>query len=174
MLITIVIVLTGMNLGSTQSYTLKRLRIKESHIFWLQAAYNLLAYVLLWGIQLVVILISAVVFAKNLPDGITWSNQTLFIEFYRNAFMHSVLPLEDVSGWWILALIGILTALSAAKFTRLQREGKFGGELIILVLAVLIAFPRALGSDIAFILVVICMIGAVMASGWGVRKLGGD
>ena len=173
-LITIVIVLPGMNLGSTQSYTLQRLRIKENRIYWLQAMYNFLTYVLLWGTQLVMILASALVFQKNLPKGITWGNQTLFLEFYRSAFMHSILPLEDGPSWWILALIGVVTALAAAKFTKLQREGKFGGELIVIVIAVLIAFPRALGNDITFIAILMCVVCMVMAFGWAVRKLGGE
>ena len=36
-LITLLLILPGMNLGSTQSYTLKRLRIKEKNIYWLLA-----------------------------------------------------------------------------------------------------------------------------------------
>lgn len=173
-LITIAIILPGMNLGSVQSYTLQRLRIKESRIFWLQAVYNFLAYVLLWGIQLAVILITAVIFQQNLPEGIDWNHQTLFLEFYRNGFMHSILPLEDGPGWWILAIFGVVTALSAAKFTRLQREGKFGGELIIVVIAVLLTFPRSLGVDMAFMVVVACVVCMVMVLGFLFRKFGGD
>ena len=173
-LITIVIVLPGMNLGSTQSYTLQRLRIKENRIFWLQALYNFSAYVLLWGIQLVMIFVCAFIFQTYLPEGMAWNNQMLFFEFYRSAFMHSILPLEEKIGWFILIIIGATTALSAAKFTKLQRQGKFGGELLVVVVAVLITFPRYLGVDPSFLAIVACLVCMVMAFGWVARKIGGD
>ena len=94
-LITIAIVFPGMNIGSTQTYTLQRLRIKERWIYGLQIIYNLLAYMILWGAQLAMLLVSAVLYQKYLPEGALWTNQTLFIAFYRNDFMHSILPLED-------------------------------------------------------------------------------
>lgn len=173
LLITIVILLPGMNVGSTQSYTLQRLRIKEKRIFWLQALYNACAYVLLWGAQLVVILASVFVYQKNMLEEAVWTNQTLFIAFYRNNFMHSILPLEDGAGWWVIGLIGITTAFVTAEFTKLQREGKFGFELLLLVVTVLIAFPRELGYEFVFLVIVVCIVYMVLAMRWLLNR-GGD
>lgn len=173
-LITIAIVLPGMNIGSTQSYTLQRLRIKESRIFWLQAIYNIFAYILLWGVQLITILVNFLIFQKNLPEGAEMSNQTLFLAFYRNDFMHTIFPLEDGPGWWMIALAGVTTAFAAATFTKLQREGKFGFELLLMVAAVLMYFPRALGYDITFMVLAYTAIYFAMGMRVAIKYLGGD
>lgn len=174
-LITIILVIPGMDIGSKQSYTLKRLRIKESRIFWLQALYNLLAYLLLWGAQLAMLFGSCLVYQNNLPEGVTLTNQTMFLAFYRNDFMHSILPLEDGPGWWVIALIGVTTGVVAAEFTKLRREGKFGFELLILVPSVLISFPSELGYEFTFLVLALCIVYFVMGLRFGINKLlGGD
>lgn len=169
--ITVWLILPGMNIGSTQSYTLQRLRIKESKIFWLQALYNAVVYVLLWGTQLMTILGSVIVYQKNLSEGAVMSNQTVFLAFYRNAFMHSILPLEDGPGWYVLGFIVITTALAAAEFTKLQRIGKFGFELCVIAFTTWIVFPRELGSDIAFFTLVTVTTYLVMIGRWGSHRL---
>ncbi len=173
-LVTLVIVQPGMNMGSVQTYTLQRLRIKESRILWVQALYNFCAYVLLWGAQLAVILGSFAYYQNNLPKGAIVSNQTLFLAFYRSDFLHTILPLEDGPGWWVIGLIAVTTALAAANFTKLQRSGKFGFELLLMVAAVCIYFPRSLGYDISFILVAIGAVYAVMYLRWGMNRFGGE
>ena len=165
-LVTLVIVLPGMNIGSTQSYTLERLRIKGKRIFWLQALYNTLAYVLLWGVQLMVILVSAKVFEKNLPLTAEWSHQTLFLAFYRNDFMHSILPLEDGPGWWLLGIVIIGTAIVTAGFTKQQRDGKFAFELLLMVVAVLISFPRAMSYEYLFLAIASVFTIVIMSMRW--------
>lgn len=173
-LVTIVIVLPGMNLGSVQSYTLQRLRIKENRIFWIQVLYNVFAYVLLWGTQLMMLLGSAWIYQNNLPEGAVWTTQTLFLAFHRNEFMHTILPIEDVPGWWMIVLAGITLALATAGFTKLQRKRKLGFELLILVAATLIYFPRQLGYDIAFMVLIYAFIYVVMGFRAISENLGGD
>lgn len=165
-LVTLVIVLPGMNIGSTQSYTLERLRIKGKRIFWLQALYNTLAYMLLWGVQLMVILVSAKMFEKNLPLTAEWSHQTLFLAFYRNDFMHSILPLEDGPGWWLLGIVIIGTAIVTAGFTKQQRDGKFAFELLLMVVAVLISFPRAISYEYLFLIIATVFVIVIMGMRW--------
>lgn len=170
-LVTLAIVFPGMNIGSIQSYTLERLRIKEKRIFWLQALYNTLAYILFWGVQLVVILVSAFVFQKNLPQAATWSNQTLFLAFYRSNFMHSILPLEDGPGWWVLGFVIVGTAFVVAEFTKQQRCGKFAFELPIMVVAVLLSFPRQLGYEFVFLAVAFGAVYIIMGMRWVMNKV---
>ena len=174
-LITIILVLPGMDIGSKQSYTLQRLRIKERKIYWLQSLYNLLAYVLLWGMQLMVLLGSCMVYEKNLPEGVTLTNQTMFLAFHRNDFMHSILPLEDSLGWALLILIIFTTAFATAEFTKLRREGKFGFELLILIPAVLLFFPREMGYEYGGFVLAAGIVFAVMWFRFGINRfLGGD
>lgn len=170
-LLTIVIVLPGMNLGSTQSYTLQRLRIKEKRIFWLQALYNTLAYVLLWGAQLVMILVSVFVYSKNLPKDAIWNNQSVFLAFYQNDFMHSILPLEDGPGWWVLGFVIVGTGFIAAEFTKQQRRGKFAFEILILAAAVLISFPREVGYEFTFLAIALCVVCLIIGMRWLMNKV---
>ena len=109
-------------------------------------------------------LINITIYLKNLPDEVIITNQTMFLAFYRSTFMHSILPLEDAPGWIILTLIAVTGAVATAEFTRLQRGGKFGFELLVLVAAVLVYMPRELGYDISFILVVIVIVNFWMAA----------
>ena len=175
LLITIILVIPGMDIGSKQSNTLKRLRIKEKRIFWLQSLYNMLAYVLLWGAQLAMLLGCCLVYQKNIPTGTTLTNQTMFLAFYRNDFMHTILPLEDTPGWWMLVVICVTTAFTAAEFTKLRREGKFGFEILILIASVFIYLPRPLGYDFVFSIVVIGFTYLVLGTRFLMNKtLGGD
>lgn len=161
-LITIVIVLPGMNIGSTQSYTLQRLRIKERWVYCLQAIYNFFAYVLLWGTQLAILLVSAKMYQKHLPDGALWTNQTLMMAFYRNNFMHSILPLEDGPSWWVLVLIGVSTAILTAEFTKQQRKGTFAFELLVLIVIAVLVFPREMGVEFVYFVLALVFVYIVM------------
>ena len=171
-LVSIAIVFPGMNLGSVQSYTLQRLRIKEKRIYWLQAVYNFLAYMLLWGAQLVMLFANILVYQKYLPEGAIVTNQTFVMAFYRNDFMHTILPLEDGPGWWVLVLFGVASALAAAETTKLQREGKFGFELVLVIAAAMISFPRALGYDVAFPLIALAVVFCIMGTRWLIGTAG--
>ena len=55
-------------------------------------------------------------FYMKYKTGVLLNNQTVFLAFYRNAFMHSILPLEDVLGWLILGLYIVMTGILAANF----------------------------------------------------------
>ena len=174
MLITIAIVLPGMNIGSVQSYTLQRLRIKEKSVFWLQALYNMFAYVLLCGVQLMVLLFSCVMYQKNLPEIAVWSNQTLFLAFYRNAFMHSILPLEDVFGWLVLVFLVVGTAVTSAYFTAQMRRGKFVWEIGVVIGAVLIDFPKDFGNEIAVMVIAAVIVAVSLLCRWTKKWEGGN
>ena len=158
-LITLALVLPGCNRGSEQDYTYKRLRIKASRVYFLQRIYYIGAYVLLWMTELAVLLIVSAYYA-NVAQGVT--NQTVFLTFYGNAFMHSILPLEDIISWIILAYLLIGTGCAAEAFCRKQRTGKFGALLIVMVALMLLAFPRELGGQI----VVIGFVWAIQAFGF--------
>lgn len=169
-LITVVLVLHGCNIGSMQGYTLQRLRIKEKAVYRLQCLYNSLCYVLLWVTQLIVLLISAEYYLEHQTHGVV-SNQTVFLAFYRSDLMHSILPLEDFVSWYLLAYIILGTAIEAAGFTWKQRRGKIGWGLFVVVALVLLIFPRALGREIELIIFTLILLPLHLFSG---RMLRGE
>lgn len=146
LLITVVLVLSGTNIGSMQGYTLQRLRIKEKKVFLLQCIYNILCYVLLWATQVGVLLAASNYYMTHKTDAIL-TNQTVFLAFHRNDFMHSILPIQDTLNWVLLFAIIVCTGSFAADFTRMQRRGKVAWILIIFVAIAFVSFPRGLEEE---------------------------
>ncbi|MBQ8625724.1 MAG: hypothetical protein IJ419_06170 [Agathobacter sp.] len=147
-LITVILCWSGCNIGSNQGYTLRRLQIPELAVFGLQAVYNCLCYILLWASQVAMFVITSSMYLQNAK--IT-TNQTMVIAFYRNPYMHSILPMEDAVGWISLAIIICACGMASAAFPFQQRRGKIGFGIIVAVGIVFLLFPRGLDADMNFI-----------------------
>ena len=130
------------NVGSKSSYTIRRLRVTEKSIFVMQSLYNIACYLLLIGVQ------TAVLFGLGnyyVQKAGSVTNQTLFLAFYRNDFMHSMLPLESMSHWVTNMLIVAGCGVSAAVFTYLSRRGKVAWSLLVVVVCVVLGYVQELG-----------------------------
>jgi len=145
-LITVILCWSGCNIGSKSSYTIQRLQVTEKKIFILQSVYNSLCYVLLLGVQIVVFYIQSRMYMAQAGHV---TSQTLFLAFYRNDFMHSVLPLEGTMRWISNILIVPGCGVSTAVFTYLQRRGKIAWSLFIVVACVLVGFKQELGNQMS-------------------------
>lgn len=158
------------NHGSMESYTLQRLRIPEIRVHILQCVYNVLCYVLLWALQLGVMLGASKVY-MTYKTNVVLSNQTVFLAFYRNEFMHSILPLEDVFGWFLLLFFIVGTGVLAAAFSRGQRRGKAVWSFVVFLVMACCCFPRGLGEEpvlvllIAFVWFIFWVIQAMLNKG---------
>lgn len=152
---TIVLCSAGCEKGNKQGYTLKRLGVSEKGIFLLQSAYNVAAYFILWGVQLAAVLVMCSIFLKEAPENMV-SNQTVFLAFYRNEFLHSLLPLSEVSRWIRNILLFVGMGIAAAGFPFRQRRGGWGPEIVALGTFALIYFAKeigAIGRDLVLIIV---------------------
>lgn len=150
--ITAILCWNGCNIGSKSSYTIQRLQVTEKKIFVMQSIYNSLCYVLLLGTQIGVFFIQSSMYAARAGH---LTNQTIFLAYYRNDFMHSVLPLEGTIRWLVNILIILGCGTSAALFTYLQRRGKTAGVLLVVIACVLFGFVQKLGEVLGFMIVVI-------------------
>lgn len=148
LLITVILCRSGCNIGSNQGYTLRRLQISENTVCVLQAIYNGLCYFLLWASQVAVLFVAGILYAKEAQN---LTNQTIMLAFYRNAYMHSILPLADGLGWFLLVLMFAGCAVVTAIFPHQQRRGKVSFGVIAVVALVFILFPRGLGDDVTFL-----------------------
>ena len=151
-LITAILCWNGCNIGSKSSYTLQRLQVTEKKIFIMQSIYNSLCYVLLLGAQVGVFFIMSGMYAK-LAGHVT--NQTVFLAYYRNAFMHSILPLEGTMRWIASTFIVLGCGMAAAVFTYLQRRGKVAWSFFMVVACVLVGFKQELGNQITLVMMTI-------------------
>ena len=150
--ITAILCWNGFDIGSKSSYTIQRLQVTEKKIFVMQSIYNSLCYLLLLGAQIGVFFIQGRLYAARAGH---LTNQSLFLAYYRNDFMHSVLPLEGTARWWINILIVLGCGIMTAMFTYLQRRGKTAGALLVVVACVLFSFVQKLGEVLGFMIVVI-------------------
>ena len=148
-LITAILCWNGCNMGSKSSYTLQRLQVKEKTIFIMQSIYNSFCYVLLLGAQIVVFLLQTGLYVTQ-SEYVT--NQTVFLAFYRNDFMHSILPLEGMMRWIANILILLGCGTTAAVFTYIQRRGKVAWSLFVVVACVLVGFIQELGELLALVM----------------------
>lgn len=158
-LVTKVLSSAGTNTGSMQGYTLQRLRISEKKVHLLQMIYNILCYSLLWVTQLG-ILLAACMYYMNHKTNVVLTNQTVFLAFQRNEFMHSVFPLEEYFGWFSIAFFIIGTGMLTAVFARKQRMGKIVWALAVFIVLAVVCFPRELGEEPILMLLIMLSWGS--------------
>ena len=135
----------GCEFGSKQGYTLRRLSVSEETVFAWQASFNALAYFVLWGMQLMLVLVMCSYGVEKL--GALASNQTVFLAFYRNKFLHSLLPLDEWSRY--LRNICMILALGTASafFSYNQRRKKVGLSMIVMLPVTVLGFCGSTGSS---------------------------
>ncbi len=153
-LITVVLCLPGCELGSKTSYTLKRLSISERATFFHQAAYNILVYIFLFATQIVLAFTLCTYYARTVPAAFV-GNQTVFLAFYRNEFLHAVLPLSDVMLWIRNAFLILALGACAAEFPFRQRRKQYALSIAGLVIYMFVFFSRTVGDLFNCILTII-------------------
>lgn len=161
LLLTAALCRIGCEHSSKQGYTLGRLPVSERGVFLWQGTCNACCYFLLWAGQLFWALALCKIYRET-ADPSMYSNQTVFLAFYRSSLLHSLLPLEEVSRWIrnIILLLGL--GLTAAYFPYRQRRKHLGVGIIVLAPLVLLFFVRGIGyltNDVLMSLVSLAMAG---------------
>lgn len=139
LLTTAALCLTGCDMGGRQNYTLKRLPVSPRAVYFIQAAYNFIAFTVLLAAQAIIAFGLCKLFTSKVSPEFV-SNQTLFLAFYRSPFLHSLIPLSRLLLWFRNLVMLAALALSTARFPVLQRQGKFAVSAIIVVVATLATF----------------------------------
>lgn len=127
-----VIILTASFSGSKsrQQYTLQRLQISERQVFIWHTLYNAFCFLLLWAVQMVTALLLCKIYVQMVSgmaadSGFAEANgQTVFLAFYRNAFLHNILPLESWVVWFRNILLVFSLGMALAYGTLLSHRGK--------------------------------------------------
>ena len=95
--ICVVLSLVGYEMsGSRTRYTIQRLSIREEATVLLWAGHNMISLLIFWVVQLGIALMLSKVYI-DFMEPIYYNSQTLFLAFHRNAYLHSLLPLEETS-----------------------------------------------------------------------------
>lgn len=142
-----------------QLYTIERLRISERRFLLIQAFHNTLCFVILWGAEVTAIFILSLWYRGAYLENA--ASPWLTLAFYRNPFLHGLLPLYTASRWIVNLLYfagsGILSACAALKY----RHGKLVIAPHLFMALVAVTFRLELdepGADIARIFFALCVI----------------
>lgn len=161
LLITICLCQTGCGFSSKTGYTLRRLSISERMVFVWQSLYNMICYSLLWCVQILIVFGLCNLYVNMAPEGYV-TNQTIFLAFYRNDFLHSLLPMED-AGFWIKNILTVLSmGICSAHYPMAQRRGKKIQEVMLLTACVFVFFVGELGEYVSPAIVICCCMICVI------------
>ena len=161
LLICIVLCLPGCGYGSVCGYTMRRLNISERAVFVMQAIYNAMMLTVLWAVEIIVCLLLCRAYVSAVAPSLV-SHQTIGLAFYRNVFLHSLLPMADITVWIRNIIMVLVLSLAAASFPYKQRRGKFAADIVVYALIALIFFSRAIGDGFNLFFTVTC--GLVLAA----------
>lgn len=157
-LITWILSVMGTEYGNVQtSYTIRRLQISERKYFLCQATYNSLIYIIFWAVQTFTVFILCTVYIYSAPENMV-GNQTLFLAFYRNGLLHSLMPISDIGLWIRNIILAIGMGFTTAEFPYKQRRKKFGATVIAYGLYIIIFFTMELSDTFNLFLTTIVSI----------------
>lgn len=164
--ITAVLCMTGAERGREKTgYTLQRLSISEKMVLLWQAVYNGSCYLLLWASQ-VLVMMGLAQWYTRIADPAMVTSQTVFLAYYRNEYLHGLLPMAEMDHWFRNGIMLVALGVSSAYFTYAQRRRQKNGELITMVLTVLLFFCDHINSSgewLASLISIICLSSVVKA-----------
>lgn len=144
LLITFVLCLPGTEFGAKVGYTIRRLSVSERAVFYHQAAFNAVAYILLWAVQVGLLYGFGLWYTASAPAD-TVNHHSVFLAFYRDDFMHTVLPLSEGMLWIRNFLLILSLGLASAEFPYIQRRKKYSAEIAVVAIYMLLFFVTGIG-----------------------------
>ena len=73
------------------------------------------------------------------------SIQSIFLAYYRNDFLHCILPLDEISGWIRNILMVLCLGYASADFPYRRRYGRLGMNIVFLSVMTLMFFISEVG-----------------------------
>lgn len=144
-LLTVLMVLSGIDMGGRMSYSLQRLRIPEKEILFLWGGYYAICYVILAAWQLGMIFL----FTRLCPS--LAINQSFMLDCYRVPLLHSLLPLSESSRIVRNLIMAVTLGLSVSIFSYRVRRGGKGVALPLLAALTAVFFSYGMahwGGDV--------------------------
>lgn len=111
--------------GSRWGYTVDRLLVTDRHQILIKFVYNILCFVLLFGVQAWVGMWMCRIYAEQMPGELV-SPQLTFLAFYQSSFLHNVIPLAESAKWVRNALMILGMSAELAMARRRRNSGVVG------------------------------------------------
>lgn len=149
----ILIVTEGDRSGCKSSYTLLRLKVSKKRQFAAKTVYNFLCLMMVFAVQILTAFVICRGYEAKLPSELV-SPQYLFLTFYRNEFLHSILPMADWGKWICNFLLLLALAMDAAYV------GNRNGVLLSLVNYCILVqwFVSKINSPVALLCALYCVL----------------
>ena len=152
--------------GEGTRYTLDRLQMSTAGVFLCNSLYNTLVFLLLWLVQTTAAAVLCGYFLAN-SQGIVQS-QDFMLAFYRQKFLHSLLPMEETIIWWRNGLLCLALGMSTAHFSLRRRMGKMS-PAVLMAWAAAVLFQTQVGltgGEMMSLLLCVWAIGYVVYQLW--------
>ena len=139
------------------SYSLQRLAISKQNLFACRVLALVITFLLLWAVQILTVFLLLSLVCSN-PAYSCFSSQSVFLAFYRNDFLHNLLPMEDWLCWLRNLALFFGLSTSAAYCTLPQDESEKKSNLLFLlhISSLIISFSWTLGSNWMNVLAILC------------------
>ena len=173
LLICVVVSLTGVEgSGSKVRYTLQRLQVSEKGILFIWALYNIAVLLILWAVQVGGAWLMSHMYL-NAVNPFYYNDQTVFLAFYRNPFLHSLLPLAEMSRLFRNLALILALGISAACFSYKQRRNQRGIAILVIMLMTFALFPGGIGHLASDLLIAIGALSIMAHTLFSVMTTGG-
>lgn len=154
--------------GSAVGATLGRLRVSElTVVLWWGLCYAM-AFVILWAVQVGILLGTGWYFtAHAAPSAV--SAQTVLLASWQVPFFHSVLPLDQWTGYVRMAVLSLGLGISCAawSFWRRREGSGYAAPFLVIVWVVSLTFaPLSLTMDILLVLTALATAGISIYLVW--------
>ena len=136
----LVFALKGRDGRARTNYTLRRLGMTPQKFFFLRAVHNILCFLILWGVELLIACGLCLVYRATFPA--QWENQSMLLAFYRQPFLHGLLPLGD----WYLYIRNILWIAIYGASTALFSNSP--SLILPLITSLLLIAPAEMGAGV--------------------------
>lgn len=149
----ILIVTEGDRSGCKSSYTLLRLKVSKKRQFAAKTVYNFLCLMMVFAVQILTAFVICRVYEAKLPSELV-SPQYLFLTFYRNEFLHCILPMADWGKWICNFLLLLALAMDAAYV-----GNRNGVRLSLVNYCILVQwFVSEINSPVALLCALYCVL----------------
>ncbi|WP_186566127.1 hypothetical protein [Lawsonibacter celer] len=156
--------------GGRTGYTLRRLRVREQTVGVWFAVYGAAVLVIYWAFQTGWALLLCRLYLYR-ADPAQVNAQTVFLAFYRQAYLHSLLPLAEASRWVRnLALFAGLGTTCACCAAQLRHGGKGVAAAVLAVIGAL-TFSRETGGFVGDALTMCAAAGLSAWAIWNLREV---
>lgn len=122
-LLAVILAFVGRSTTGHQEYTWNRLSITPKSIFLWQTVYNCGCFLLLWFVQAALAFGLCLYYIKTAETGAV-THQSLFLAFYREPFLHGLIPLQHTWYWVRNVLLFCSLGFAAAYDVYCSRRGK--------------------------------------------------